>query len=539
MTDVLLAWLIALGPMALALVGLVPGSWADRRPRLMVLLAVSAAALSFCCAVLAAVALATSGTISHVFAAVPAGGVSLELSVWVDSLSGTMLLVVSFIGLVVTGYSRHYLAGDPRHGRFMARLAATLAAVLTLVVAGNLAMLAVAWVATSMCLHRLLVFYPDRPRAQLAARKKFIISRLGDACLLGAIVLIASALGSLDFGSLLEKARALREAGAVSPAVAAAALLLVASAVLKSAQVPVHGWLTEVMETPTPVSALLHAGIINAGGLLAVRMASLLVLSPAAMHTLALIGAITALFGITVMLTQTSIKVSLAWSTVAQMGFMLLQCGLGAFPAAVLHIVAHSLYKAHAFLSAGGAVDELRRARIGGQAASPGVRATALGAVAAMVLAVGAGAVLGLPVTQAPGTVALGAVLLMSLSPLVLTAVQSRGTPFVALRALGLALGVCLAYFALQRGASHVLGPVLPAAPAASAFGFMLAGLIALCFGAVMVLQAALKEGPAHPRLQAFYVHLFNGFYLNTRADQLVRRLWPVEPRTRQQGSRP
>jgi NAD(P)H-quinone oxidoreductase subunit 5 len=118
----------------------------------------------------------------------------------------------------------------------------------------------------------------------------------------------------------------------------------------------VHGWLTEVMEAPTPVSALLHAGIINAGGVLLIRLADLVQASPGAMAALVMIGGFTALFGAVVMLTQSAVKTALAWSTVSQMGFMLLQCGLGLWALALLHIVAHSLYKAHAFLSSGGAV---------------------------------------------------------------------------------------------------------------------------------------------------------------------------------------
>ena len=131
---------------------------------------------------------------------------------------------------------------------------------------------------------------------------------------------------------------------------------LILAAVLKTAAFPLHGWLTEVMEAPTPVSALLHAGIINGGGFLLIRMAEAVQTSAGAMAALVMLGGLTALFGAVVMLTQSAVKTALAWSTVAQMGFMLLQCGLGLWALAMLHIVAHSLYKAHAFLSSGGAV---------------------------------------------------------------------------------------------------------------------------------------------------------------------------------------
>ena len=135
--------------------------------------------------------------------------------------------------------------------------------------------------------------------------------------------------------------------------------LLAIAALLKSAQFPTHGWLTEVMETPTPVSALLHAGVINAGGFLLIRFADVMLLAPGVLAALVMIGGFTALFGSLVMLTQPAVKTSLAWSTVAQMGFMIFECGLALFPLALLHIVAHSLYKAHSFLASGGAVEQV------------------------------------------------------------------------------------------------------------------------------------------------------------------------------------
>ena len=140
------------------------------------------------------------------------------------------------------------------------------------------------------------------------------------------------------------------------PLTIAAAALLAIAALLKSAQFPTHGWLTEVMETPTPVSALLHAGVVNAGGFLLIRFADVMLQAPVVLAVLVMVGGFTALFGSLVMLTQSAVKTSLAWSTVAQMGFMILQCGLALFPIALLHIVAHSLYKAHAFLASGSAI---------------------------------------------------------------------------------------------------------------------------------------------------------------------------------------
>jgi NAD(P)H-quinone oxidoreductase subunit 5 len=235
-----------------------------------------------------------------------------------------------------------------------------------LVIAGNTLQLALAWIATSVFLHKLLLFYPERVAAQRAARKKWVVSRAGDAALIVATLVLMASYGTGDIASILSAA-----AGQATAGTTWVAGLLALAAILKSAQFPTHGWLTEVMETPTPVSALLHAGVINAGGFLLIRFADVMLLSPGVLAVLVMLGGFTALFGGLVMLTQSAVKTSLAWSTVAQMGFMILQCGLALFPLALLHIVAHSLYKAHAFLASGGTVDLVAAIRRPGPVAIP------------------------------------------------------------------------------------------------------------------------------------------------------------------------
>ena len=246
-------------------------------------------------------------------------------------------------------------------------MALTLAAVMLLVTSGNVGQLVVAWVGTALGLNRLLLFYADRPQARRAARKKALTARMGDAAVIAAAVVMVSAFDTGDITTL--------NAVAAGPWAMLAAALLALAAVLKSAQFPLHGWLTEVMETPTPVSALLHAGIVNAGGFLLIRFADVMLTAPGVLALLVVIGGFTALIGGLVMLTQPAVKTALAWSTIAQMGFMILQCGLALFPLALLHIVAHSLYKAHAFLSSGSAVEDVaavRRPGAGGSALSRG-----------------------------------------------------------------------------------------------------------------------------------------------------------------------
>ncbi len=192
------------------------------------------------------------------------------LAVYFDAVSAIMLLLVAFLGVAVTSFSLNYLGGNPDQGRFFKWLSITLGSVLLLIVSGNLALFTLCWMAISLSLHQLLTFYPDRPAALMAARKKYLFSRLGDLCLLTALVIAWREFGSLDYARLF----AIASQGS-TPALQGIALLLVLAAMIKSAQFPFHGWLPDTMETPTPVSALMHAGIINAGGFLIVRFSPL------------------------------------------------------------------------------------------------------------------------------------------------------------------------------------------------------------------------------------------------------------------------
>src|SRR6056297_2136022 len=285
---------------------------------------------------------------------------SLELSILYDGVSCLMFAMVSFVGWVICRFSIRYLDGEPSPARYYRWVGWTIGAVSLMVLAGNLLFFLLAWVMTSWGLHRLLLHYGHRPAAQRAAWTKFTISRLGDAALIAATVLIYRDFGTFDFAALFA-ALPTSPAGATASMQWAAGLLVLGAAT-KSAQVPFHTWLPQTLETPTPISALMHAGIVNAGGFLVIRTSPLLALNPEALGVLAIVGGTTACFGAAVMLTQTSVKKALADSTIAQMGFMMLQCGLGAFSAAMLHIVAHSMYKAQAFLGSGNVLVELRSA---------------------------------------------------------------------------------------------------------------------------------------------------------------------------------
>jgi NAD(P)H-quinone oxidoreductase subunit 5 len=505
--DSLLPWLAALGPALLLIPGLVPEATADRAAGSMRRLSLAAALGALGLAALTGSVLILSGR------ALPGAVVQL------DAVSGVMFALVAAIGAVVIAYSHRYLDGDPGQGRFFKWLSLTLAAVLSLVLAGNLILLALAWIGAGFGLHRLLLFYGDRKPAQLAARKMRLTSRLADACLLAALLVASLTFGSVEIAAIQEAARAMQ--GQASLGVHVAALLLAQAALLKSAQFPAHGWLAEVMETPTPVSALLHAGIINAGGFLLVRLADVVALSAGALDLLLLVGAMTAVFGAAAMLTQTSVKVNLAWSTVAQMGFMVMQCGLGAFAAALLHIVAHALYKAHAFLSAGGVASVRRPEKL-----SPlPLRVLLPGLAGAVLLTLFVGAALGMPATTDPGPAVLAAVLVMALVPTLATGTAGRASDAFALRAFGMAGLVALLYFGLQAGAAALLAPALPATIAErSIFAPMLSVLTVLAFAALLVLNVARRAPVPGRMVEALYVHLVNGFYVNAAFNRLINK---------------
>jgi NAD(P)H-quinone oxidoreductase subunit 5 len=487
----------------------------------------AAAWLAFASAFSAAIAFLFDGTHSWTLYSVglPGGLGAFSFGTYVNSVTAIMLLLVSFVGAVVTRYARNYLAGDANQGRFNKWLALTLAAILTLIASGNLLMFALAWIATSLCLHQLLMFYRQRPAAVLAAHKKFIASRISDLSLLTAIFLIGSTLHTLEFEQMFQSLAALT--GPMPPTLDVAAILIVLSAALKSAQFPFHGWLIQVMEAPTPVSALLHAGIVNAGAFLVIRMSPVMSHSELALGVLALIGLTTLALASLVMLTQTSIKVSLAWSTTAQMGFMLLECGLGLYSLAMLHLVAHSLYKAHAFLASGSGVDAFRAPALpyvsGG--IQPGRLLLALATGGVMALAVGAA--FGITATEQPALIAAGAIVAIAVSQLLLQTASTLSGGVLALRGLGLGGLVSIAYFILHALFELALrSSVVPVQAAAGPFQYALALAIVLVFLALMVLQQVLRHAPAALG-DGFYLHLYNGLYIDVFITRLLQRVWP------------
>jgi NAD(P)H-quinone oxidoreductase subunit 5 len=463
-------------------------------------------------AVLGLAVLAAVATFAHGPSATPLlGAAGLGLQVTLDPLSATMIVLVAFLGAVVVQFSRNYLDGDARQGAFTGWLLLTLAGVALLVLSGNILQLALAWVLIGAFVDKLLLFYGDRPRARSAALKKRAFSMIGAAALIGAMAALYTAFGTGDIAAIAAAA----PATPVAP-VALAAFLIVLAALLKSAAFPAHGWLVEVMETPTPVSALLHAGIVNAGGFLVIRFADVLLAVPYAMHALALVGGIAAAAGSLAMIAQSSVKVSLAWSTVAQMGFMLLQCGFGAFTAATLHIVAHSLWKAHAFLTSGTVVD-LARAKPG-PLQTPTL-AHGLTAIAMSLAAIaGMGWAFGMTLETKPALVVFGAVLALGLAHFA----AQRLAAGAVLPAIASVAGVAALYFALQRGAEIVLTPTVPESTTVDATtAVFMAGAVAV-FAGIALLQAMLPAWGERPALKRLRLLARDGFHADARLSRLI-----------------
>jgi NAD(P)H-quinone oxidoreductase subunit 5 len=457
---------------------------------------------------------------------------SAGLSGWRYATAGTpadvtglvVATLITTLGWVIVRFSARYLAGERRQRTYIAALSFTLAAVTVVVLAQHLGVMFLAWIASSLGLHRLLTFYAHRPGAQAAAHKKFIASRAAELCLLASVLLIYDQTGTLLLGGIADHVAAL---GGLTPGLYAAAVLVALAVILKTAQLPVHGWIIQVMEAPTPVSALLHAGVVNLGGFVLIRIAMLLEGAPAAQALLVGIGGLTALLAGLVMMTRVSIKVRLAWSTCAQMGFMVMECGLGLYELAFLHLVAHSLYKAHAFLTAGDAVLETRRRAL---SVAPGERAAGRRGLWARLAA-------------APVAVAL-VWLSESLWEL---AAPGGGLPWPVTLIVGLGLAPllwgarALTQRSLVRGGLTVLaitqvylavhglfGSLLPPAEATSTLLFAWA---AACLLALYVIQSWIEVYPRGALSVRLHPWAYAGFHLDEYFTRLTFQLWPVRIR--------
>ena len=434
-----------------------------------------------------------------------------------DLLTGIMLSLVTFIALVINRYARRYLDGQPAAPFYRRWFVITIASTSLLITAGDLRLLAVAWTVSSLSLHRLLTFFADRPQAQVAAHKKFLLSRLADVVIYAAVFLLGRSFGTYDIAAITAAAPTM---AALPNAVHAAGFLLVAGVALRSAQLPFHGWLIQVMEAPTPVSALLHAGVVNIGGYVLIRLAGLMGLLSGPMTALAVIGTMTAVLAALVTMTRVSVKVALAWSTAAQMGFMLLECGLGAWELALLHLVAHSCYKAHAFLGSGGVVAAHARRTL-----APAAPTTSAGpwimALAGSVTVAAAAAVVAWPsvVTDRRAWVAVG-LLAVAIAPLFAAMQGATWRRRIALA--GVASGVAALY-----AGWHALVAALVSLPTTTMPTLLTVALTLAAFAMLFAVQTLVAVRPTARFARVLQAWAFAGFHLDelfTRATFLV---WP------------
>lgn len=519
-----LAWLVLVGPGALLVTAAVARAAPGLRPVGAIGFGKGATWLGVAVALAAGASTASRGLIQSPTLGSDRLGVSMRL----DGLSTVIFTMVALLGVVIFRYSCTYLDGDARQGSFLARLAFTIAAVEVLVLAGSLTVLVVAWIATSLALHGLLLFYPDRRGAVVAARKKFLAARLGDVLLVTAAVLLTSHFASDNLEVIFQGASADAAAGSTSSVTIAAAVCLALAAILKSAQFPTHGWLVEVMETPTPVSALLHAGILNAGPFLAIRMAFVMDQAGAANTLLIVIGGLTAVFASVVLLTQPSVKVALGYSSAAHMGFMLMICGTGVYAAALLHLVAHSFYKAHAFLSSGGAIDEARAGKVSLPARLGSPLRIAGSAAIALVLYLVMAALWQVDLANEPVLVAVGAILVLGTTQIVAPTLDSKGPGAATVRAGLLALGVTISFFTLEAGSHHLLASAAPHGGERTLWQYVPLAAVLVAFTTVVMLQIVEPSRRPTARRRALAIHLRNGLYANAVFDRIVGSLRPT-----------
>ncbi len=287
-----------------------------------------------------------------------AGNFQADWGLLLDPLSAVMILVVSGVGFLIHVYSIGYMHDDPDYPRFFTYLNLFTFSMLMLVLANNYLLLYVFWEAVGLCSYLLIGFWFEKRSAADAGKKAFIVNRVGDFGFALGVMLLWSTLGTLRYDQVFSAAPTQLVAG--GGVVTAATLLLFVGATGKSAQIPLYVWLPDAMEGPTPVSALIHAAtMVTAGVYMVARSAPLFELAPFSLSVVAWIGGLTAVFAATIALVQTDIKRIVAYSTISQLGYMFLGCGVGAYASAIFHLMTHAFFKALLFLGSGSVIHGL------------------------------------------------------------------------------------------------------------------------------------------------------------------------------------
>jgi NADH-quinone oxidoreductase subunit L len=350
-------WLVPLLPLAGAAINGFFGRGLSKK-------AISAIALVFCGAAFGMALVIAAGFSS---ASAPyycdlahwirSGSFQVDFSFYVDQLSLIMLLVVTGVGFLIHIYSVGYMWDDDGYYRFMSYLTLFMFFMLTLVLAKNYLVMFIGWEGVGLASYLLIGFWFTKDSAASAGKKAFIVNRIGDFGFLIALFLMIKHFGSLDFTRVFAAVQSMPRGSASAGLLTAIGLLLMVGATGKSAQIPLYVWLPDAMEGPTPVSALIHAAtMVTAGVYMVARSSAIFDRAPIAMTVVAIIGTLTALFAATIGIAQTDIKKVLAYSTVSQIGYMFMACGVGAFSAGIFHLMTHAFFKGLLFLAAGSVI---------------------------------------------------------------------------------------------------------------------------------------------------------------------------------------
>jgi NADH-quinone oxidoreductase subunit L len=353
-----LLWLIPASPFAGFLVLVLIGGRLSRRS--IAAIGVGSVGLSALLAIVVGIGFLSAPPPGHAFTQtlwtwMSVGGLRPEIALRLDALSLIFVLVITFVGFLIHLYSTEFMIDEEGYSRFFAYMNLFVGAMLTLVLAANLLLLFLGWEGVGLCSYLLIGFWYRDAVNGWAARKAFIVTRIGDTAFLIGLFLLFSNLGTLEIEELMQRAA---QNWAVGSTIAVlAALLLLGGALGKSAQLPLQTWLPDAMAGPTPVSALIHAAtMVTAGVYLIARTHTIFLLAPSVLLVVAVIGALTLLLASFSALAQTDIKRTLAYSTIGQIGYMFLALGVGAWSAAVFHFWTHAFFKALLFLGAGVAI---------------------------------------------------------------------------------------------------------------------------------------------------------------------------------------
>src|SRR3974390_27800 len=357
MTSSLNLWLIPVLPLAGAAINGLLGKRSSRTAVSIIGLFFSGAAFAWALSVAWRVSPAALPYPEYIAHWIRAGNFSVDFAFYLDHLSVVMLLVVTGVGFLIHIYSVGYMWDDPGYYRFFCYLNLFLFFMLTLILANNYLLMFIGWEGVGLASYLLIGFWFTKDSAASAGKKAFIVNRIGDFGFLIGLFLIIQHFGSLNFAQVFHRVMHMRPYGVGAGLLTAIGILLMVGACGKSAQIPLYVWLPDAMEGPTPVSALIHAAtMVTAGGYMVVGSPAIFLKAPVATDVVAAIGCATALFAATIGLVQTDIKKVLAYSTVSQLGYMFMACGVGAFSAGIFHLMTHASFKGLLFLAAGSVI---------------------------------------------------------------------------------------------------------------------------------------------------------------------------------------